>query len=187
MNGTNPPHAPVFEIQKLYLKDVSFESPHAPVVFMQAWQPEINVQLGSESTRLDEDIYEVVLSLTVTARQNDKAVYLVELKQAGVFTLKGFAAEQQRHLLGSYCPNTLFPFARETIAGLIAKGGFPHLLLAPVNFDVLHAQQQQRLAQQANIAQEAALQQGTTPQQERASQQDAPAQQESPQPQDVVR
>lgn len=137
-----------FVIQKLYLKDVSFESPNAPGVFSeQDWQPEINVQLNTESNTLGDNVVEVVLKITVTAKQEEKTAFLVELHQAGVFTVEGFNDEEKGGMLGSYCPNVLFPFAREAISELVSKGGFPQLLLAPVNFDALyqqHLQQQQK-------------------------------------------
>jgi preprotein translocase subunit SecB len=131
-----------FEIQRVYLKDVSFEAPHSPGMFTAQWKPETNVQLSTDYARLKEGVHEVVLSITVTAKLADKTAYLVEVKQAGIFAIKGFADAQLHQLLGSYCLTILFPFAREAIADLIAKGGFPHLLLAPINFDALYAQQQ---------------------------------------------
>jgi len=141
-----------FVIQKLYLKDVSFESPNTPGVFSeQDWTPEINVQLNTESNTLADNVVEVVLKITVTAKQEDKTAFLVELAQAGVFTLEGFNDEEKAGMLGSYCPNVLFPFAREAISELVSKGGFPQLLLAPVNFDALY---QQHLQQQQSKAEE---------------------------------
>lgn len=131
-----------FEIQKLYLKDVSFETPNSPQVFTGEWKPETNVELSTEAQKLDENVHEVVLTITVTVRVNEKIAYLVEAKQAGIFTLTGFAADQLGHLLGSYCPNVLFSFAREAIADLIVKGGFPHFFLNPINFDLLYAEHQ---------------------------------------------
>lgn len=131
-----------FEIQKIYLKDVSFEAPHSPSIFTEPWKPETSVQLSTEMARLDEGLHEMVLGITVTAKMADKTAYLVEVKQAGIFAINGFAEPQMRQLLGSYCPNVLFPFAREAIAELITKGGFPPMLLAPINFDALYAQQQ---------------------------------------------
>jgi preprotein translocase subunit SecB len=131
-----------FDIKRIYLKDVSFEAPNSPQVFMQEWKPETSVQLSTDSSRLDEGVFEVVLGLTVTAKLGDKTAYLVEVKQAGIFGVQGFADAQLQQLLGSYCPNVLFPFMREAVATFIAKGGFPHLLLAPINFDAVYAQQQ---------------------------------------------
>jgi preprotein translocase subunit SecB len=138
-----------FEIQKLYLKDVSFEAPNSPLVFTQDWRPDTNVQITMGSRNLEQEINEVVLNITITAKSGDKTAYLVEVQQAGIFKVSGFAGEQLGHLLGSYCPNVLFPFAREAIAELIHKGGFPPFLLAPVNFDALYAQHQQKLKEQA--------------------------------------
>lgn len=142
-----------FAIQKIYLKDVSFESPNSPAVFQEAnWQPEINVQLNTEGKTIAEGVHEVVLTVTVTAKKDDKTAFLVEVKQAGVFQLVGFEQEQLGGMLGAYCPETLFPFAREAISDLVSKGGFPQLLLAPVNFNALYMQHQQQQAQQAEQA-----------------------------------
>lgn len=138
----------LFEIQKIYQKDVSFEAPNSPQIFTQDWKPDTNVQITTAAHELEEGIHEVVLSITVTTKSADKTAYLVETQQAGIFTVKKFEKQQLGHLLGSYCPNLLFPFARESIAELITKGGFPHFLLAPVNFDALYAQHQQRVEQQ---------------------------------------
>ncbi len=142
-----------FAIQRLYIKDISFESPNAPEVFKEEqWQPEINVQLNTEAKTIAENLHEVALTVTVTAKQDDKTAFLVEVKQAGLFQMSGFEQEQMGGMLGAFCPETLFPFVRETIADLVAKGGFPQLLLAPVNFNMLymqHQQQQQGQDQQA--------------------------------------
>mgnify|MGYP000043961089 CR=1 FL=1 len=134
-----------FAIQKIYVKDVSFESPNAPAAFNDgAWAPEINVQLNSSNQMIGENLYEVILDITVTAKQNEKTAFLVELKQAGLFTLSGFPAENLNGMLGAYCPEALFPFAREAVADFINKGGFPPLMLAPVNFNALYTQQMQQ-------------------------------------------
>lgn len=138
-----------FSIQKIYLKDVSFESPNSPAVFTGEWKPEVNVQLNTEIKGLDNDMHEVILSVTVTARQQDKTAFLVEVKQAGLFQLAGFEQEQLGGMLGAYCPETLFPYAREAISDLIGKGGFPQLLLSPVNFNALYMQHQQQKQSQA--------------------------------------
>ena len=134
-----------FAFHKVYLKDVSFESPNAPSIFSDGeWKPEINVQLNSAYQMIKQDIYEVVLSVTVTAKQNEKTAFLVEVKQAGSFTLAGFPEENLEGMLGAYCPEALFPFAREAVADFITKGGFPQLLLTPVNFNALYMQQKQQ-------------------------------------------
>ena len=141
--------SPQLEIQKIYLKDVSLEAPHTPAIFTEGWQPETSVQLNNASTQIGEDVYEAVLTLTVTTKVGEKTAYLVEVQQAGIFTIKGFSGEQLGQVLGAFCPNTLFPFAREALSSLISKGGFPPLLLNPINFDALYKQRLQ--AQQAKV------------------------------------
>jgi preprotein translocase subunit SecB len=136
-----------FAIQKIYLKDVSFESPNSPQAFTDGnWQPQINVQLNSSNQSIADDTYEVVLDITVTAKHEDKTAFLVEVKQAGIFTISGFPQENMGGMVGAFCPETLFPFAREAISELVSKGGFPPLLLAPVNFNALYTQQVQQQA-----------------------------------------
>jgi len=149
--GQNQAQEQQFSIQKLYLKDVSFESPNVPAVFTEGeWQPEVNIQLNSSNQAIGQDTYEVDLKITVTAKQNKKTAFLVELTQSGIFSIAGFDAENLRGMLGAFCPETIFPFAREAIAELVSKGGFPPLLLAPVNFNALYMQQVQQ--QQAETA-----------------------------------
>ncbi len=140
-----------FEIQKIYLKDVSVETPNSPLIFTEQWKPEVNLQLNHTANGIAEQVHEVVLTLTVTAKQADKTAYLVEIKQAGIFGLRGFSGDQLGAMLGAYCPNMLFPYAREAISSLIQKSGFPPLLLNPVNFDALYMQQ---LARQKAAAQD---------------------------------
>ncbi len=136
-----------FAIQKIYLKDVSFESPNSPQAFTDGnWQPQINVQLNSSNQSIADDTYEVVLDITVTAKHEDKTAFLAEVKQAGIFTISGFPQENMGGMVGAFCPETLFPFAREAISELVSKGGFPPLLLAPVNFNALYTQQVQQQA-----------------------------------------
>jgi len=129
-----------FGIHSIYLKDVSFEAPNSPDIFKTQFQPEIQMNLNLETHKLDENVYEVVLSVTVEAKAKDKSAFLVELQQAGVFTLRGFNDENLGPMLGIYCPNVLFPYARESVANLVSKGGFPQLLLEPVNFEALYSQ-----------------------------------------------
>ncbi len=143
-----------FAIQKIYVKDVSFETPNSPGIFTETkWEPEVNVQLNSRATPMADHMYEVVLSVTVTAKLGDKTAYLVEIQQAGIFRTEGFEQQQMNHLLGSFCPNILFPYVREAISDMVTRGGFPQLLLAPVNFDSLYAQ---HLQQQQDAGKEAA-------------------------------
>jgi preprotein translocase subunit SecB len=129
-----------FEIQKIYVKDLSFETPNSPKIFTEKWNPKTDVHIQTENNKLDEKMFEVAIVVTVTATQDDTTAFLVEVKQAGIFFIENFPEEQQKQLLGSYCPNILFPFARETVAEMVTKGGFPQLLLNPVNFDALYQQ-----------------------------------------------
>lgn len=141
-----------FAIQRLFVKDASFESPSVPAVFQEAWKPEIDIQLGTQNRRLAEGVHEVILSVTATAKLGDKTAFLVEVQQGGIFALSGFPEEEAAQVLGAYCPNTLFPFAREAIADLTGKGGFPPLLLGPVNFEALYAQHLEEKSRAADSA-----------------------------------
>lgn len=132
------------EILRIYLKDASLECPGAPQIFNEQGQPQINVQLGSTAFSVAQDVHEVVLTLTVTAKVNEKTAYLIEIQQAGLFAARGFDQQQLGHVLGAFCPATLFPFARETLAAFIGKSGFPPLYLNPVNFDALYMQRLQQ-------------------------------------------
>ena len=143
-----------FQLQKIYLKDTSFETPNSPEVFTENWEPDVNVELQSAGKPITDDVHEVVLTVTITAKVGDNTAYLVEVHQAGVFTLTGFNENDRAQMLGSYCPNILFPYAREAISDLIGKGGFPQLLLAPVNFDALYAQHLQQQQEKNTAAEE---------------------------------
>jgi preprotein translocase subunit SecB len=133
----NPPS---FQIEKIYVKDLSLEVPGAPQVFMQTESPRLEVQLASAGAQFAEDLFEVTVTVTVTAHAGDKAIFLAEAKQAGIFSLRGIAKEQIEPLLGVTCPNILYPYAREAISDLVTRSGFPPVLLAPVNFEALYAQ-----------------------------------------------
>ena len=137
-----------FSIQKIYTKDISFESPAAPNVFTEKWEPAVDFNLGTNATPLQDSMFEVALTVTVTVKTGETTAYLVEATQAGIFSLAGFSDEEMGPMVGSFCPNILFPYVREVISDLVAKGGFPQLLLAPVNFDALY-QQHIKQAQQA--------------------------------------
>ncbi len=126
-----------FAIQRVFLKDVSFEAPNSPTIFQQEWNPDVNLDLDSQSRELAEGIYEVVLRLTVTVKNAEENAFLCEVQQGGIFTVSGMEASQLAHCLGAFCPNILFPYARETVSSLVVKGTFPQLNLAPVNFDAL--------------------------------------------------
>jgi preprotein translocase subunit SecB len=132
--------SPQFSLLRIYLKDVSFETPNSPTIFLQEWKPEINLQLTRTVNELENSVYEVILAITVTAKDGDKTGFLVEIQQAGLFSLNGLSEEQVKYMLGTHCPATLFPFAREAISDLVVKGGFPQLLLAPIHFEALYAQ-----------------------------------------------
>ena len=143
-----------FVIQKIYTKDVSFESPNSPDIFREEWKPKLDLQLGNEYRRIDEDNHEIILSVTVTAKVGDKTAFLVEVKQAGIFSLTGYSDEEMGPLVGSYCPNTLFPFVREVVSDVVTKGGFPQLVLSPVNFDAMYMHQMEQAKAQAAAAAE---------------------------------
>ncbi|GLX82072.1 protein-export chaperone SecB [Thalassotalea eurytherma] len=145
--------APQFHVQRIYTKDISFETPNSPAIFQQEWKPEIKLDLDTRSNRLADDAYEVVLAVTVTAEIDGKVAFLAEVQQAGIFAIANMQEGQMAHAIGSLCPATLFPYARETVASLVNKGSFPQLNLAPVNFDALFAQyveQQRAQAQTQN-------------------------------------
>ena len=131
-----------FGIIKIYVKDASFESPHVPELFSgnATISPSINLQLNSEARKIGDDAYEVTLSVVVTATENDKTLYLIELKQAGIFLVKGYDQPTRENLIGSHCPSSLFPYARQSISRLVSDGGFPQLLLEPISFEALYAQ-----------------------------------------------
>lgn len=129
-----------FEINRIYVKDVSTEAPNSPEIFKETWEPEINLNLGNSAQELEEGIYEVSLTLTVSATLGDKNAYVIEVEQAGIFTLQGFEDEQKAYLMGAMIPNILFPYARETISSLSQKAGFPPMLLNPIDFNGLYQQ-----------------------------------------------
>lgn len=130
-----------FMIQRIYVKDSSYETPNTPTVFQQQWEPELNLDLNTMSTQLEPNVYEVVLTVTATISNQKATAFLVEVKQAGIFTIQGAAINQLQHLLGSFCPSLLFPYAREAITSQVIRGSFPQLVLAPINFDALYMQQ----------------------------------------------
>lgn len=130
-----------FMIQRVYVKDLSFETKNTPVVFQQEWKPDLSLNLQIENKKLEADTYEVVLTVTTTVKNQNEIAFLVEVKQAGIFTIMGAPEEQLSHLLGSFCPSLLFPYAREAITSEVVRGSFPQLVLAPINFDAIYMQQ----------------------------------------------
>lgn len=141
MSEQQTPHV---GIQKFYVKDVSFESPQSPEIFtLGEWQPDVNVQVNTNTLPLDDDYFEVSLTLTISATQSDETVFLCEVEQAGLFNLVGFEEGHLQTILATFCPTQLFPFARNVVSDLIEKGGFPQLLIQPINFEQLHQQETQ--------------------------------------------
>ena len=135
-----------FALQRIYIKDSSFEAPLGAQVFTKQWRPQVNVELNTQSSTVSEDNFEVVLTITITAKIDDEAAFLVELQQAGLFFIKGLDGENIHRVLGIMCPTILFPYARETIDSLVLKGSFPPLMLQPVNFEALYMQAAQQAA-----------------------------------------
>lgn len=133
------PEKRVFEVQRIYIVDASFESPKAPAIFTEQIEPSTNVDLNSNSRKLADGIYEVVLNVTVTMKHKEDVAYLAEVKQGGVFAINGYGDDEIGHLLGSQCPSIIYPYTREAICDLVVKGGFPQLHLSPINFDALYA------------------------------------------------
>lgn len=129
-----------FTLQRIYLKDLSFESPMGARAFTRQWQPKVNQDLATRITKLDDSHYEVVLDITITVKDDDETLYLVEVKQAGLFFASGLDEQQLAAVLNTHCPNILFPYVRETVDSVISKGSFPALMLPPINFDALFQQ-----------------------------------------------
>lgn len=132
-----------FMIQRIYMKDSSFEAPNTPSIFQQEWQPELSLELNFDHKELEPTVYEVILTVTATVKNKETFAFLAEVKQAGVFSINGVPKEQLDHLLGSFCPSVLFPYARAVITSNVIQGSFPQLVLAPINFDALYLQKLQ--------------------------------------------
>ncbi len=134
-----------FGIQRIYVQNLSFEAPNAPLIFRENWDPKVDIDLHNKSSLLEEGFYEVVLSVTCTVKVGEKVAFLAEVQQAGIFVIRNFPDDQLNHLLGSFCPSIIFPYARESITDMVTRGGFPQLYLSPINFDALY---QQKLAEE---------------------------------------
>lgn len=141
---------PVFSIEKLYVKDLSLEIPGAPRIFLEHETPQVDVQLHTQGSPLDEGVYEVVLTVTVTAKVKDKTLFLVEVGQAGIFQIRNVPQQELEPILGVLCPNILFPYARETISSVVTRAGFPPVILNPMNFEALYQQQRQQAPEGAS-------------------------------------
>ena len=131
---------PIFAIEKIYVRDLSLEIPNAPNIFLERDTPEINMQLGSKNQAIDEGLYEVLLTVTVTAQINDKIMFLVEVQQAGIFRIRNVSDEEIGPVLGIGCPNILFPYLREVVSDVVTRAGFPAVILSPVNFEAIYQQ-----------------------------------------------
>jgi preprotein translocase subunit SecB len=144
-----PPGDRQFALRSIYVKDLSFEAPNSPTIFRQEWKPETSLHLDIKLSALSEDTHEVVLTVTVTTKVGEQTAYLIEIQQAGIVTVSGFAQEELGPLFYIYCPSLLFPYARQAVSDLVFKGGFPHLVLQHVSFDAIYAQKQAEQAEQA--------------------------------------
>ena len=144
-----------FSLQRIYVKGVSFETPQGHEVFRQQWKPRVNLEMNTKQNRIDDSNYEVVLTLSVTASQEDKTAFLAEVQQAGIFFVAGMSEPQLRQVLSTVCPNILFPYARETVSDAVTRAGFPPVLLAPVNFEAVY---RQRLEAQQGAPREVPIQ-----------------------------
>jgi preprotein translocase subunit SecB len=148
-SAANPVSAQ-FQIQKLYVKDISFELPNAPEIFQEQGQADVKMSLAQRVEDLGENLMEVVLTITVTASMGEKTAYLAEIAQAGIFLVAGFNEQMKHMVMNTMCPNTLFPYARRAISAMVSDGGFPPLVLQPVNFEQLYAKRMQEIAGQQN-------------------------------------
>jgi preprotein translocase subunit SecB len=139
-----------FGVQRLYIKDLSFEAPQGVAVFGNQWQPQVNVDLNSKTQKVSDESFEVVLTVTITAKNNDETAFLVEVQQAGLFHIVGIEGEALSRALGVVAPNLLFPYLREAIDNVVIKGGFPAVGLQPVNFEALYLQSKQKSEEEAS-------------------------------------
>lgn len=139
---------PVFSIEKLYVKDVSLEIPNAPQIFLEREAPQVDIQLHHQSTRVDEGVYQTLLTVTVTAKVGEKTLFLVEVGQAGIFVIRNIPDADMEPIMGIACPNILYPYVREVVSDMVSRAGFPPVVLAPVNFEALFQAQKEAQAQQ---------------------------------------
>jgi len=138
-------NAAQFSMQRIYVRDLSFEAPKSPQIFRQQWEPAVSLDLNTRQKALEGDFHEVVLTLSVTVKNGDEVAFIAEVQQAGIFLIKNLDPASMSHTLGAFCPNILFPYARETLDSLVTRGSFPALMLSPVNFDALYAQEMERM------------------------------------------
>ena len=141
---------PQFSLQRIYVRDLSFEAPKSPEIFRQEWTPSVELDLNTRQKPLEGDFHEVVLTLSVTVKTAGEVAFIAEVQQAGIFLISGLDAAAMSHTLGAFCPNILFPYAREALDNLVTRGSVPALMLAPVNFDALYAQELGRMQAAGN-------------------------------------
>jgi len=146
--GATEGKQPQFGMQRIYVKDLSFESPRSLSAFQEKWAPQVKLDANTNATKVKDNLYEVVLTLTITVKNNDETAFLVEVQQAGVFAIAGIEGAALEHTIGAFCPNILFPYARETVDSLVVRGNFPPLHLAPINFEAVFAEAKKRQAEQ---------------------------------------
>lgn len=150
-NGATDANAPQFSLQRIYVRDLSFEAPKSPQIFRQQWEPSVSLDLNTRQKALEGDFHEVVLTLSVTVKNGDEVAFIAEVQQAGIFLIANLDAASMSHTLGAFCPNILFPYARETLDSLVTRGSFPALMLSPVNFDALYEQEMQRMQEAGEV------------------------------------
>lgn len=148
--ATEEAQGPQFSLQRIYVRDLSFEAPKSPEIFRQEWSPSVELDLNTRQKPLEGDFHEVVLTLSVTVKTAGETAFIAEVQQAGIFLISGLDAAAMSHTLGAFCPNILFPYAREALDNLVTRGSFPALMLAPVNFDALYAQELGRMQAAGN-------------------------------------
>ena len=151
MSDAQPQQQATFQIEKIYVKDLSLEIPHAPTIFTEQVQPEIQVAINTEAQQFGDGYYEVTVTATVTAKMGERTIFLAEAEQAGIFALRNVPTTDIGPLLGIACPTVIFPYLRETVSDVITRGGFPPLLLAPISFEQLYMQQQAQAQQGSPI------------------------------------
>ena len=138
-----------FSIQRIYVRDISFETPQGAAAFQKQWKPKVSQDMNTKTNKIDDGLYEVSLRVTITMADGEDTIYLAEVEQAGLFNIKGFTDQQLPQVINASCPSILFPYLRETIDNIVTKGGFPALMLPPINFDALFASAVQKAAAQA--------------------------------------
>ncbi|MEZ5507490.1 MAG: protein-export chaperone SecB [Gammaproteobacteria bacterium] len=147
---------PQFQLQRIFLKDLSYEAPKTPVIFKEQWKPDVNLEINNSANVVEGDIWEVVVKVTVTVKNGESTAFIVEVAQAGLFLLQGVEGIQKEAILKGVCPNILFPYARETVSDVVSRGTFPQFLLQPINFEAAFAENLRQQQAKAKAAEEAA-------------------------------